>query len=82
MQANVGLLLLETPRQKGPRSNARRTTAIGMLKARRAQENIEVDIAALATIKALPEWHPYREQQSKPSEDRCLWKEPKGLTRN
>jgi hypothetical protein len=42
----------------------------------------EVDIAALATIKALPEWHPDREQQSEPPEDGCLCEEPKGLTRN
>ena len=53
-----------------------------MLRARRAEENIEVDIAALATIKALPEWHPDREQQSEPPEDGCLWAEPKRLTRN
>ena len=42
----------------------------------------EVDINAPATIKALPEWHPDREQQSEPPEDGCLCEEPKGLTRN
>jgi hypothetical protein len=50
---------------------------------RRIRESCsEVDIAALATIKALPEWHADREQQSEPPEDGCLCEEPKGLTRN
>jgi hypothetical protein len=42
----VPLLLETTPRQKRPRSNARRMAAIGMIRTRRAQENIEVPIAA------------------------------------
>jgi hypothetical protein len=54
--------LLET-RQNRPRNNARRMAAIGMLRPRRAQENIEVPLAAGQLVS--------RQETSQPLEQSC-----------